>query len=285
VVAGRDFSGNVISAGYVGSRGDNVAFVVPNLDLAPAAPGAIQARRRYFAQLPNVTTIGLFASDFESSYDALQLVFQRRHRNGLTIGSNYVLAHSTWTQPTPSTTASNRCRRRLRHPPQDRVLGELRASVRPVADRRVEGPAGRWQVNGVAYWQSGLPFNVTNPTARSNTSARNDRPNLVGEPESNDPTVAQWFNVAAFAPQVQNTIGNAPRNVLHDASAARSLGLQGLRADGGDQAAGADRGLQHHQHGELRQPDPQLGAPGFGSINSIGNSIPRQMQFAAKLLF
>ena len=49
-----------------------------------------------------MTTIGLFASDFESSYDALQLVFQRRHRNGLTIGSNYVLAHTTWTQPTPN---------------------------------------------------------------------------------------------------------------------------------------------------------------------------------------
>ena len=32
-------------------------------------------------------------------------------------------------------------------------------------------------------------------------------------------------------------------------------------------------------------PISQLGAPGFGSVNSIGNSIPRQMQFAVKLLF
>jgi len=32
-------------------------------------------------------------------------------------------------------------------------------------------------------------------------------------------------------------------------------------------------------------PINTLGAPGFGSINSIGNSIPRQMQFAVKLLF
>jgi hypothetical protein len=32
-------------------------------------------------------------------------------------------------------------------------------------------------------------------------------------------------------------------------------------------------------------PNATLGAPGFGSITSIGNSIPRQMQFAAKLLF
>jgi hypothetical protein len=32
-------------------------------------------------------------------------------------------------------------------------------------------------------------------------------------------------------------------------------------------------------------PTATLGAPGFGSITSTGNSIPRQMQFAVKLLF
>jgi hypothetical protein len=31
-------------------------------------------------------------------------------------------------------------------------------------------------------------------------------------------------------------------------------------------------------------PTAALGAPGFGSITSTGNSIPRQMQFAVKLL-
>src|SRR6185436_7193964 len=216
VVAEKDFSGNVISAGYVGSRGDNVAFVVPNLDLAPAAPGAIQQRRKYFAQLPNVTTIGLFASDFESSYDALQLVFQRRHRNGLTIGSNYVLAHTTWTQPTPNNVDII-----------ERFDADFDVRHRFVFSANYEIPFGRsftgvakqilagWQINGVAYWQSGLAFNVTNSTARANTSAGNDRPDQVGDPDIANPTVAQWFNVAAFAPQTNNTVGNAPRNGLH----------------------------------------------------------------------
>jgi len=288
VVAEKDFSGNVISAGYVGSRGDNVAFVVPNLDLAPAAPGAIQARRRYFAQLPNVTTIGLFASDFESSYDALQLVFQRRHRNGLTIGSNYVLAHTTWTQPTPNDVGII-----------ERFDADFDIRHKIVFSANYELPFGQsltgaskallagWQVNGVAYWQSGLPFNVTNSTARSNTSAGNDRPDLVGEPESNDPTVAQWFNVAAFAPQVQNTIGNAPRNVLHGPPQ-RRLDLSVFK----DFALAAATKLQVRievynitNTASFANPISQLGAPGFGSVNSIGNSIPRQMQFAVKLLF
>jgi len=32
-------------------------------------------------------------------------------------------------------------------------------------------------------------------------------------------------------------------------------------------------------------PNSALGNPAFGTISSTGNSIPRQMQFAAKLLF
>jgi hypothetical protein len=288
VVAEKDFSGNVISAGYVGSRGDNVAFVVPNLDLAPAAPGAIQQRRRFYAQLPNVTTIGLFASDFESSYNALQLVFQRRHRNGLTIGSNYVLAHTTWTQPTPNDVGII-----------ERFDADFDIRHKIVFSANYELPFGQsltgvskallagWQVNGVAYWQSGLPFNVTNSTGRSNTSAANDRPDLVGDPEIDNPTVAQWFNVTAFAPQVQNTIGNAPRNVLHGPPQ-RRLDLSVFK----DFALAATTKLQVRieaynitNTASFANPISQLGAPGFGSINSIGNSIPRQMQFALKLLF
>ena len=66
LIAEKEIAGNVFSAGYVGSRGATWRSSSPNLDLAPAAAGAIQARRTYFAQLPGVTTIGMFASDFDS---------------------------------------------------------------------------------------------------------------------------------------------------------------------------------------------------------------------------
>ena len=144
-----------------------------------------------------------------------------------------------------------------------------------------------WQVNGVAYWQTGLPFNVTNSTARSNTSAGNDRPNLVGDPNLDNPTVEQWFNIAAFAPQAINTVGNAPRNVLHGPPQ-RRIDLSVFK----DFALAATTRLQVRVEAynvtntpSFANPISQLGAPGFGSLNSIGNSIPRQMQFAVKLLF
>ena len=144
-----------------------------------------------------------------------------------------------------------------------------------------------WQVNGVAYWQSGLAFNVTNSTARANTSAGGDRPNLVGDPTIANPTVAQWFNTSAFAAQTINTIGNAPRNVLHGPPQ-RRIDLSLFK----DVALAATAKLQLRLESynitntpSFANPAAALGAPGFGSITSIGNSIPRQMQFAVKLLF
>jgi hypothetical protein len=288
LIAEKELSGNVIGAGYVGSRGAHVAFAVPNLDLAPAAAGAIQARRTYAAQLPNVTTIGMFASDFQSRYNALQLVFQRRQRAGLTFSSNYTLAHTTWTAPTPNDV---------------NVIEEFDADFdirhRFVLSANYELPFGRslaglpkgllsgWQINGVAYWQTGLPFTVTNSTVRSNTSAGGDRPNVAGDPTLADPTIAQWFNISAFTVQTINTIGNAGRNILHGPPQ-RRLDLSLFKDIRLSQSARLQLRVECYNvtnTPNFANPNAALGAGGFGSITSTGNSIPRQMQFAAKLLF
>jgi hypothetical protein len=72
------------------------------------------------------------------------------------------------------------------------------------------GVLAGWQVNLSAYWQSGLPFAVTNAAARMNTGGA-DRPNLVGDPElpSDQRTLLKWFNTAAFEAQPQFTAGTA----------------------------------------------------------------------------
>jgi hypothetical protein len=287
LIAEKEIGGNVIGAGYVGSRGAHVAFVIPNLDLAPAGPGPIQQRRTYYAQLPNVTTIGMFASDFDSTYNAMQLVFQRRTHNGLTVSSNYTLAHTVWTQPSPNDVNVI-----------ERFDADFDIRHKFVFSANYEFPWGKtlegvskqvlagWQVNGVYFWQSGLPYNVTNSTARANTSAANDRPNLVGDPNLTNPTIDQWFNIAAFAPQAINTIGNAPRNVLHGPPL-RRLDVSLFK----DFPMGATR-LQFRVEAynitdtpSFANPNAALGAPGFGTVTSTGNSIPRQIQFAVKFLF
>ena len=284
----KEFAGNVVSAGYVGSRGARIA-TNPNINLAPAAAGAVQPRRPFASAYANVSNIAVFLNQGESRYDAMQLVFQRRYRAGVSFNAHYTLAHATTLAPSTwdytvlewSDSAND-----IRH--------------RTVATANFELPWGRdlkgvaggivagWQVNLSAYWQGGLPFAVTNAAARMNTGGA-DRPDMVGDPElkASERTLARWFNTAAFVAQPQFVAGNSPATALHGPSN-RSVGLSFFK----------DFGLSGSAKLQLRaeiynltntpnfvNPNSQLGNPAFGSISSTGNSTPRQMQFAAKLLF
>jgi hypothetical protein len=144
-----------------------------------------------------------------------------------------------------------------------------------------------WQVNAVAGWQTGVPFNITNAAARSHTGGA-DRPNLVGNPELADPWITRYFDTSAFVGQTINTIGDqiVPRNLLHGPSQKRL-----------DMSVFKDVPMMGTARLQLRwelynvtntpsfaNPNGQLGNAAFGTITqTIGT--PRQMQFAAKLLF
>jgi hypothetical protein len=283
----KEFSGNVIGGGYLGWRSTHATQYVGNVDLAPAAAGAIQQRRTYFSTLPSVSSIALISSTFEGAYDAMQVTFQRRQQAGQTISSNYTLAHATVTNAAPWD--PNVIERYpsdfdIRHRvvfSANYELPFLRSST-----GLTHGLLAGWQVNGAAYWQSGLRFTVANGTARSNTGGT-DRPNQVGDPVLDNPTVAAWFNTAAFVAQPVNTAGNTGRNTLvgppqrqTSLSVFKNLTLRGetklqLRVEGFNITNTAN----------FANPNANLGTAGFGSITSTGNSIPRQIQFAAKLLF
>jgi hypothetical protein len=284
----KEFAGNVISGGYIGSRGDRLA-TNPNINLAPAGPGAVPPRRPYAPVYPNVSNIAVFLNQGESKYNALQLQFQRRYRAGLSFNTHYTLAHarnllpSTWDwQVLEWSDAVNDVRHRwvvtanYELPWGDEFTGVTK------------GVLADWQVNVSAYWQSGLPFTVTNAAARMNTGGA-DRPDMVGEPElpSDERTLARWFNTAAFVPQAQFTPGSTPATVMHGPSNRmtsfslfKNFGLTGR----------ANMQFRWEIYNVFNtanfvNPNSQLGNPAFGSISSTGNSIPRQMQFALKVLF
>jgi len=283
----KELGGNVLGAGYLGWNADHIAQYIPNMDLAPAAPGAIQPRRAFSATLPNVSSIPLIASDYDGTYNAMQLVFQRRQRAGLTLSSSYTLAHAVSTNAAPwDVTVIERYDSDfdIRHRfvfsanyelPWLKDAGGLRGAV-----------LGGWQVNTVAFWQTGLAFTVQNGTARSNTSGT-DRPNQIADPNLGNPTVEKWFDPAAFVAQPINTAGNTGRNSLHgppqrriDLSLFKNLSLTTstrlqLRAEVFNLTNTPSFGL----------PNANFGTAGFGSITTTANAIPRQMQFAAKLLF
>jgi hypothetical protein len=145
---------------------------------------------------------------------------------------------------------------------------------------------GGWQVNLLAYWQSGLPFTVYNATARSNTGTSVDRSDETCSGRLENPAVGRWFDTSCFAGQALNTIGNSGRNNLYGPPQ-RRIDMSLFK----DVAVGAAR-LQLRLEcfnitntPSFAVPDGALGSSTFGRITSTGNNIPRQFQFAAEYLF
>jgi hypothetical protein len=283
----KEVSGNVLGAGYLGMYQNHFTQYIGNVDLAPAAAGAIQQRRAYFGTLPGVSSIPLISSDYLGTYNAFQVTFQRRQRRGLTISSNYTLAHSVVTNASPWDVAVT-----------ERYDSNFDVRHRFVFSANYELPFfassssmahalfGGWQINGIAQYHTGTPYTVTNGSARSNTGGT-DRPNQISDPELANPTIAQWFDVTAFVAQPINTVGNTGNNTLHgpsfkriDLSLFKNVTLNGpwrlqLRAEI----------FNVFNTPSFANPAAALGNAGFGTITSTGNNVPRQMQFAAKLLF
>jgi hypothetical protein len=248
----------------------------------------VQPRRAFASVAPGITGITMLESAFNSYYNAMQLVFQRRYRSGFSVNSNYTLAHNEWTGAAPWDVsrierydADNDIRHRF----------AVTANYELPFGRSLTGAIGQllanWQVNALAAWQSGLPVNITNATARTNTGGA-DRPNLIGDPNISNPTYTQWFNTAAFQAQPVNTIGAAvvgrnsvrgPNQRRLDLSLFKDLKL----------TAAARLQLRIEAYNVLNavnfaNPNGVLGNAAFGTI-SITVGTPRQIQFAAKVLF
>lgn len=291
----KAFGGNVIGAAYVGSRGDRVAQGAggagPDINLAPVGPGTVQPRRAYASLATGLTGIQMLRSTYNSYYNALQATFQRRYRGGFSFNSNYTLAHNEWTASAPWDVS-----RIERYDADNDVRHRFAVTV------NYELPFGRsltgameqalahWQVNALAAWQTGLPFNITNATTRTNTGGA-DRPNLVGDPNLADPTYTQWFKNAAnaaFQAQPVNTIGDAvvPRNYLHGPSQ-RRLDVSIFKDVKLNAAARLQLRIEVYNvlnAVNYANPNGQLGNAAFGTISQTLGT-PRQMQFAVKLLF
>ena len=293
VLLEKEFAGNVASIGYVGSRTDRWiggALGGPgrNYNQPPIGPGNIQTRRPFFSQLPGVTTVTVRESKYRNWYDALQLVFQRRLSDGFSVGTNYTYAVADWESWVPWDPSANE---RFRSPNEIRHKWALTASY-ALPGETLPGVAGAvlggWQVNASAYWHSGLPFDISNAAARTNTGA-GDRPNLVADPElpSSERTLARWFNTAAFQPQPNLTAGDTPRNLMTGPSQRRldmSL-FKTLEIRGDTRVQVRAEVYNVTNTPNFAPPGSALGTPTFGRISSIGNSIARQMQFAVRLLF
>jgi len=248
----KDFSGNVLTVGYVGMLGRHLGWVVGDLNGPPLGPATanclalatslaqancLQPLRPFFAQLPSITgSIGEYFTTGNSSYNALQASFERRLQHGLTFNINYTWAHGI----DDVTGLSNENGDGLGVLPNqiskiDRGNSDVDIRHRIAMAANYEIPFGKslsgveggvakgWQVNFIDIWETGEPFSIINPgPGRSGARyfTNPDRPDRVGDPNLSNPGVGggpgvYWFDPAAFAQQPLGTIGTERKNQLY----------------------------------------------------------------------
>jgi Carboxypeptidase regulatory-like domain/TonB dependent receptor len=321
----RDFSGNVVTVGYVGELGRHLNAQFPNYDLpAPSGSAAVPALR-YATQLPNVNTIQYFGSFGSSSYHSLQTSFERRLIHGLTLNANYTLAHAmddTNNQGTEgdggyglqpalvSTYDFGNSTLDVRH----RIAMTANYAIPFKSGNHIaRWMLGGWQVNSLVFWQTGSPFAITSSVTQNGRAFINlptitsDRPNRVpGVPlySSSRSATGGYLNPAAFARQPIGTAGDAGRNIVYGPHQRRadvslfktfpiyeSWALQ-FRAECfniSNTPNFASPGGTINSYASTPDANGNLVATGAGnfgiSTSTAPGSAARQYQFAAKITF
>lgn len=315
----KQMGANVLSVGYVGELGRRLWYQSDLDRPAPPGPGNPTPALIYATQLPLVSEIDYNYNGATSNYHALQLNLARRYSKGLTLNANYTWAHGLTTTTnggggstnpnTPALITSN-----LKY---DYGNTDIDVRHRVAVSANYELPFGKaltgasgqivkgWQVNAIAFWQTGIPFTVTNGSPQINVpGVLVDRPDVVpGQSLSiSNPSIHQWFNLAAFTPQVFGTAGNESRNPLYgphqrrvDLSLFKNFRLTDkwhlqFRAECFNVSNTPNFSLPNASVSEWNGPVQPGASPtnagGFGTISSTAqNEMPRQFQFALKLLF
>ena len=287
-----------------------------NEDL-PSPPGAGNPTPAYVyaAQLPNVTSILQNYNGAYSDYNAMQLIFARRFSSGLSFNANYTWSHGLGDNEgdTDSHNAAvdygntNFDIRNRVAAAADYVLpfGHDASGMRAIL-------AKGWEANGIYQWQTGIHFTVVSQADAPNgylyinlPTVTMERPDVIGKVIPAHQTINDWYNIDAFSPQVQGTIGT-----------------EGVNQYAGPHFRSADlsllKNIQIHEPWRLQfraecfnvTNTPNFGLPDFTSAayipgpsgvlvpagaaqgSALGTisktafgSNPRQFQFALKVLF
>jgi outer membrane receptor protein involved in Fe transport len=303
LVMQKEWAGNVLSVGYVGSIGrrllyqDDINRPKPSLSERDTMPARIYAK-----QLPHAGQIQRNSNDGKNNYNSLQTSYVRRMRAGLTVNMNYTLAHGLGNSVNPSGTNQNGLW--TGNPDYDygNTAVDIRHRIAFAASyelpfgKSLDGLRGYlakgWQLNSIAFWQTGSAYGVSNGVnPRINLpGVSTDRPNRYAKASlvPSGVTASCLSSGACFAPQTLGTAGSAsqfseygPHQRRVDLSLFKNFELP------------LNSKLQFRAESfnitntpNFASPSGALGTAGFGKISATSaNQSPRQLQLALKLLF
>ncbi len=153
----------------------------------------------------------------------------------------------------------------------------------------VDALLGGWQASTIFIFESGSPYTATMGTVNlTGALSGNWYPNLVGNPSLSNPTIGNYFNLAAFAQPAAFTYGNSGRNTLFgpdltdvDFSMGKNFGVP--RLESGKLQIRFDA-TNIFNHPSFSNPNAYIGTPGAGIITSTSNGS-RTLQLGARFSF
>ena len=320
----RQFGANVLTIGYVGNIGQHLPQVFNDVNMpkpfstVATAPNYGTGARPLAGLLPNLSSVGIVASEGYSNYNALQTSFQRRFTKGLAFDANY-----TWGKAMSNITGySEEGQQGWGDADWTRVasleygVAENNIKNRFALSLNYEFQFGKsftgikrqalsgWQVNTITVWQSGKPFTIVNGGSEVGFSTNNhavpfnnpgaDRPNQIGNPNLGHKTNAQFFNTAAFQGQPLGTVGTTPRNSLTgpdfrhvDLSLFKDFPItERLKVQFRAEAFNISNTPNFYIQNNTGNGNTQVGSITFGQVNQFDpNYNPRLYQFAFKAQF
>jgi outer membrane receptor protein involved in Fe transport len=228
----KQLGSNVVSVGYVGELGRHLQWA-PNINV-PAPSAGARNPLVYAGVFPNVTNINYSTASGASEYNSAQVTFERRYSKGLTVNVNYTFARNltnitdggaTVTAAAGSIEPYNRgydwgnSDIGIKNRVSFRFSYEL--PFGKSGSRLTKLAIGGWQMNSLAFWQSGTPFTVVsqafNPAQTNATLVTTDRPNTVsGQPyAAPNQSYTNWINLNAFALQPKGSPGDESHDQLY----------------------------------------------------------------------
>lgn len=279
--------GTYLASGVLGFREQNPAIYIPG----QSTLANTQQRRQY----PQLGPVGLFSSDDNSHYNALQLNLEKRFSGGFTILANY-----TWSKMMDDYGASGTTdpfNRRFDYGISNDDIPSVihfsglwqipRAHVRGAADRILNG----WELTGITLWRSGFPFTVTSGVDNSFSGVGLDRADFLGGNPSLDPSrshgqlIAQYFNTSLFARNAVGTFGTSGKGILRAPGVFDTdLGLlKNTKINERFNTQFRAEFFNAFNNVNFSGPSSSLASSSFGRITSAGD--PRILQFALKLIF
>jgi hypothetical protein len=293
----------LFDATYVGTVTRHLSFAS---DINAAVPSATALPR------PNPTYQSILATQYTgtANYSALQLTGHREMSHGFSF-----LVHYTWAKGLDTGTGTggnggaSDYYQDAYHPAANYAASG--ADIRNVTNGTVlyqlpfgkgrkflnkgslvDAVLGGWQWSTTYTYRSGLPFTpVMSGANGSNTLANGASwyPNRIGSGKLAHPTVAEWFNTAAFVAPTAGTFGDSRRNILYgphfanfDMSVGKTFALSQTH-DAWKLQFKLDM-FDAFNHPNYGQPNASIGSGAtVGTITS--NITNRQIQLAAVLRF